>query len=125
MFAPEVRRARSVLPAISLLFLCACGDARLKKLSTGITRDSLLKIVGQGSATGDSLPHVYRAERYLLSGKMVDVLFYVPTDQKSPADSVAETSLTPIVLSDGKVSGWGWVYFDSLAKANNIPERPR
>ena len=125
MFAPEVRHGRSLLPAISLLRLCACGDASIKKLSTGITRDSLLKIVGQGSTTGDSLPHVYRTERYLLSGKMTDVYFYIPTDQKSPADSVAEKELTPIVLTDGKVSGWGWTYFDSLAKANKIQERPR
>jgi hypothetical protein len=125
MHAPTARRALAVLPAFTMLLLTACGDARIGKLSAGIGRDSALKILGEGSASADTLPHVYRAERYLLGGKQVEIWFYSPTDAKAPNDTVPERDLTPIVVSDGTVTGWGWTYFDSLAKANNIQQNPR
>ena len=119
------RRWVSVLQVLALGALAACADARIQKLSTGISRDSLLRILAAEGAGADSLPHVYRAERYLIKGQMLEVFFYTKTDAKTGRDSVPEKKLTPIVLRDGKVGGWGWTYFDSLAKADSIRERPR
>lgn len=108
--------------------IAACNDARLEKLATGISRDSVLAIINEG-ATGDSLARVYRQETYLLPNKegnvhVANILFYSKGGEKEAAEpSLAASKTTPIVISDGKVIGWGWTYYDSLAKANNLPAR--
>lgn len=120
------RRAAAVLGAAAAVLAAGCGDARIEKLSTGISRDSALKILAEGSTGGDSLANVYKQETYLLDGQLTNVLFYNRkgvTQSEDPA--VAADALTPIVVSGGKVTGWGWTYYDSLAKANNIPVPPR
>jgi hypothetical protein len=115
-----------ILAAAIALATAACSDSRLEKLSTGISRDSVLAIINEG-ATGDSLARVYRQESYLLPNKkgnvhLANILFYNKSGIKAVDDStLARNATTPIVISDGKVLGWGWTYYDSLAKANNIP----
>jgi hypothetical protein len=120
-----VRRLTSALAAGAATLLAACGDARIDKLSTGISRDSVLAIINEG-AGGDSLARVYKQETYLLNGRMTDVLFYNKQGIKQREDStLAADKQMPIVLVDGKVTGWGWTYYDSVAKANNIPVKIR
>jgi hypothetical protein len=119
------RRWVSILQVLALGALAACADKRIEKLSTGISRDSLLRILAAEETSADSLPHVYRAERYLIKGQILEVLFYTKTNAKAGKDTLPEKKLTPIVLQNGKVGGWGWSYFDSLAKADSIPEKPR
>ena len=122
-----VRRFSCGLAAAgSIVVISGCGDARIENLSQGISRDSALAILSEGAAGGDSLANVYKQETYLLDGRTTNVLFYHRRGVKQEADSsVALSSLTPVVISDGKVTGWGWTYYDSLAKANNIPVQPR
>ena len=108
-----------------------CSDTRLEKLSAGITRDSALAIINAG-ASGDSLARVYRQESYLLENKkgnahVANVLFYNKNGVKQADDSTLKSdATTPVVVVDGKVTGWGWTYYDSVAKANNsqAPARP-
>lgn len=78
------------------ILLAACGDARLRKLEVGISKDSTIRIMG---AKPD------RAEGYLTGGKMIEALFY----GKAGADSgqTPEAELTPVVIVDGQLSGWG------------------
>jgi hypothetical protein len=111
-----------------VLATAACSDTRLEKLSTGISRDSVLAIINEG-ASDDSLARIYRQETYLLPNTkgnafLGNILFYDKRGRKQAEDStVAASETTPIVLSDGKVIGWGWTFYDSLAKANNIPQQ--
>jgi hypothetical protein len=108
------------------LLTAGCSDGRLEKLSTGISRDSALAIINEG-ISGDSLARVYSQNSYLLPNTkgnvlLTNVLFYDRKGRKQAEDpNVAPDATTPIVISDGKVIGWGWTYYDSLAKANNIP----
>lgn len=103
--------------------LAACGDARTSKLTAGISRDSALKVINDGGA--DSLAHVYKQETYLVNGKHVNVLFYNKDGIKQPSDStLSAKAQTPIVTVDGKVTGWGWAHYDSVAKANNFTPSP-
>jgi hypothetical protein len=128
--------------ALPLLAVVACGDSRVRKLSEGISRDSVLKILAIDTAPGDSLPHVYRTQRYLIDGKMYEVLLYTATDKKAQviptvtrgpgaapdpadADTILDADLTPIVLHDGRVTGWGWQHYDSLARLHGFPIKPR
>jgi hypothetical protein len=121
---------RLALPLAAVLAGGACSDTRLEKLSKGISRDSALAIINEG-ATGDSLARVYRQESYLLPNlkgnvHVANVLFYNKGGVKESTDpKLPSAKTTPIVISDGAVIGWGWTYFDSLAKANNIPLKQR
>jgi len=127
----RLRQSAPTLAAVAGAFIIiACGDSRLEKVSTGISRDSALAIINEGTS-GDSLARVYRQETYLLPNKngnafLGNILFYDKRGRKQAEDStVAANETTPIVLSDGKVIGWGWTFYDSLAKANNIPQQVR
>ena len=123
---PRSTRASIVSIVSSLLLASACSDTRLEKMSTGISRDSALAIINEG-ASGDSLARVYRQESYLLANKegnvhVANVLFYNKSGDKEADDStLSRDATTPIVLLNGSVVGWGWAYYDSVAKANNIP----
>ena len=118
-----MQRRQQVLAAGIIMLagtLAGCGDSRIKQLAPGITRDSALKVINEGAA-GDSLARVYKQEMYLVNGKHLNVLFYNKDGVKQASDStLAADAQTPIVTIDGKVTGWGWTHYDSVAKANNI-----
>ena len=129
----ERRRTRRLAAGFAVcgtaFTLAACGDARIEKLATGISRDSVLAIINEG-ASEDSLARVYRQDSYLLPNTkgnvlLTNVLFYAKRGRKEADAPDASAETTPIVIVDGKVSGWGWTYFDSVAQANNIPVKPR
>jgi hypothetical protein len=112
------------------VLLAACGqDARVKEVDTGITRDSLLTIWSKNTHGVDSLPSVYQRERYLISGKNYEVLFFSPTGKHAyigeQKDTIPWKDLTPVAMIDNKVVGKGWEYLDSLYTANKIPLKKR
>jgi hypothetical protein len=113
------RKALGVL----LLASAACGDARVKKLEEGISRDSLLSILRDGGPQigADSLPHIYEAARYLMNGREYEIFYYTKGDEVAGADSLPAKKLTPIVLVHDTLTGWGWQYWDSVAKSINLP----
>ena len=115
------------LLAASILVAVACAgekeDARLEQLTVGIPRDSALRILNQGATSADSLANINRREMYLLDGRDVEILFFSPAGLKDAA--VAESTLRPVVVTGGAVSGWGWTYFDSLARVHDIKARVR
>lgn len=120
--------------------LGACQDKRVKRLDTGITRDSAITIISHDlrpDAPPDSFPNVYTRERFLLNGKNVEVLYFTPENDKAPAQVggrvpsagpdtiIPYKRLTPIVFIDNKLAGRGWAYWDSVATANKIPLKKR
>jgi hypothetical protein len=115
------RAARSLVMVAAGLAAVACGDARVKTLSAGIGRDSVLKLLAAGSTSGDSLANVYRQEQFLVNSRLLDVVFYNPDGITQKQDSsLKDAQVTPIVMVEGKVTGWGWTYYDSLARANHF-----
>lgn len=110
-------RYRFLPPVLALLVvLAACGDARLKKLSVGIDRDSVATIMKTDAPT--------RSETYLVGGKLWEVMLY---EQKAPegTDTVAARDLSPVVLADGAVAGWGWDYWDRQAGDLKVDVPPK
>ena len=115
------RRAARVASAAAALAVASCGDGRIGNLSEGIGRDSALRVLA-GGATADSLANVYKQETYINDGRMINVLMYNKDGVKeSDQPGVPDSELTPVVTVDGKVTGWGWTHYDSVARANNIP----
>jgi hypothetical protein len=108
-----------------LALLSACGDANIRKLDAGITRDSVLKILAMGSTATDSTANIYREERYLHNGQWISILMYSNTGKKEGQEPIPEGDLTPVVLRNDTLTGWGWAHHDSVAMANNITIKPR
>jgi hypothetical protein len=111
-------------------FLGACRpDKRVQAVDTGITKDSLLTVIGKGAPGVDSLPNVYTRERYLIDGKNYEILFFSPTGRHAytgvQKDTIPWKDLTPIAMIERRVTGKGWDYLDSLYAAHKIPVRKR
>jgi hypothetical protein len=118
-----------VLAAVSCAtLLVACKDKRVQAVDAGITRDSLLTVIGKGSRGNDSMPNVYRADRYLIDGKTYEVFYFSGTSKHlfgDIKDTLPWKELTPIVMVDRVVVGKDWAYLDSISNAHKIPLRKR
>lgn len=94
------------LAGLAVVSLSACGDSRLKKLSVGIDKDSLAVLMASDA------PHT--SASYLTEGKYWELLMY-PRKEAAAGDSIAWREMSPVVMTDGKVVGWGWSYLDETA----------
>jgi hypothetical protein len=106
--------ATRALSAIAVLALVACGDGRLTKLSVGMPKDSLAAVMQME-------PH--RTATYMLNGKVWDFSVY-PTAKTEPNDSVPWRKMSPVVMIDGKVVGWGWGWWDKESTKLGIARVP-
>jgi hypothetical protein len=102
--------------------LGACQDKRVRAVDTGVSKDSTIRLLsgGAGPINADTFPHIHRKSAYLINRKMLEVLWFTPTDKMPGKDTLPFSELTPIVLYDNKVIGKGWDFWDSTARANNI-----
>jgi hypothetical protein len=123
-----VGRKALVLAALSgSVLLGACKDKRIKDVQTGITRDSLLTVIGKNAPGVDSIPNVYRTERFLIDGKTYEVFYFSGTGKHlfGPVkDTLPWKELTPIAMVDRVVVGKDWAFLDSLYTAHKIPLHP-
>jgi len=113
LFRNEHMRARilaTVTVIASMTFLAGCGDARLDKLSLGISKDSVAAAIGEP-------PH--REVSYMTAGKLWEVQFY-SRGSVNPKDSVPWRKMSPVVFIDHKAVGWGWSWWGNASKKQNI-----
>jgi hypothetical protein len=111
MHRPTVLRSALALLALAAI---ACGDGRLGDLSEGISRDSVDVVMGTNTPD--------HQESYLNRGVFWEVLYYAAPGKT--ADSTALRTMSPVVLADGKVSGWGWEFLETTAEANGFQLPP-
>ncbi len=102
--------SRAAATFAALLLLAGCGDARLDKLALGISKDSADAAIG-------AAPH--RTAGYLTAGKQWEVRFYSRSTANA-TDSIAWRKMSPVVLINGKVVGWGWSWWKGASKKNGI-----
>jgi hypothetical protein len=121
----STRFSGAVALAIAVSVITGCQDRNIRNLTIGIPRDSVIRILAQGSTATDSTPNVYREERYLHEGHWITMLMYSNTGTKEGAETIPEAELIPVVLRDDTLTGWGWEHHDSVARANNIVIKPR
>ena len=107
----------TLAPALVLLAgLAACGakDSRLERLTTGISKDSAMAVMGVEKAA--------RIDPFLVGGKYIEVIYYSPA---GTVDSVPDRKKSPLIAVDGVLIGWGWKTLDSLSGATRIPVQPK
>jgi len=85
------------------------------KLTTGMSKDEVLKIMGTEPTNLKETPinNPYRIQELQGVDKTYEIIYYV-TDVIIDDNVIDENELTPIVLSDGKVIGWGWGYMENI-----------
>jgi hypothetical protein len=128
-----VKRSTALGALSFAVVLVACEDKRVSQLDTGITRDSALSVISHdikpGTSTGpDSFPNVYSRDRYLISGKNYEVLYFTPNNEKiekAGKDTIPKRKLSPIVFVDNRLVGRGWPFWDSLAATLKIQVPPK
>ena len=129
MNSSVARKAFAFAALSGAVLLGACGpDERVKKVDVGIPRDSLLTVIGKGAPGVDSMPNVYRTERFLIDGKNYEVFFFSGTGKHlfGPVkDTLPWKELTPIAMVDRVVVGKDWPFLDSLYTAHKIPLHKR
>lgn len=113
--SPPRRVATFATAALIVLLVAACSDSRISALTLGISKDSVLKVIGKGAPAGDSLPNVYKRIQYFVDSKFFDVFLFDPKNRKVWEDpTVLDKELTPIVVVQDKLEGTGWGFADEL-----------
>jgi hypothetical protein len=64
-----------------------------------------------------------RTDPYLIDGLYIESMFY-PKRGKTDSLSLTDRKMTPVVVINGKLAGWGWPFWDSVAGSKNIPVAP-
>lgn len=101
-------------PIAALLLFSACSsksDARLENLSAGITKDSALAIMGVAKAE--------RVDPFLIDGQYIEAMYF-PLPGETDSASRTDRNMSPVIVVDGKLAGWGWKQWDSIAEAHKI-----
>jgi hypothetical protein len=112
----------NLLPVLVLVLsmavtACRREDPRVRNLSEGISKDSAIAVMGG--------PSMDAPESYLVSGQYIEAMLYRREGMGGPRDSLRRNDLTPVIVINGSLAGWGWKFWDSVAGAHGIPTRLR
>jgi len=93
----------------------------LLHLSYGMSKEAVLRVMGTKTENVFRLTvtNPYRTEMYHATGDVLEILFYF-TDEKEMDRAITDDELTPIVLKNGKLDGWGWSYWDNVVQKYEI-----
>jgi hypothetical protein len=101
--------------------------AKLFRLEVGQTRQQVLEEMGtepqtfnQGVFRSDGIvPNPYDSETHLKGSTEIEVLYYV-TNVQNKDGVITDDELTPLILVDGILVGWGWSYLGTFTTDNDL-----
>lgn len=93
----------------------------LMKLSIGMSKEEVLKIMGTRTHLTDAgtINNPYRNETLQGKDKVFEVLYYY-TDRKRADGAITDDELTPLVFDNDKLIGWGQSFLDANIKKYEI-----
>jgi predicted membrane-bound mannosyltransferase len=98
------------------------NNANMRTLQVGMTEEQV--IAAMGPSPDRSTPNPYRSEMYPAGGAVFKVLFFY-TNRQSADGIIDDDELTPVVLKDGHLDGWGWSYWQTTAARYDLRIRVR
>jgi len=91
-----------------------------------MTKDEVLGLMGTetiqtyaGMVEDEKITNPYRTETHRAGGFLWEILFYY-TDRKAADGAITDDELTPLVMKDGVLDGWGWSYWKDVADTYEI-----
>ncbi len=109
----------------SVEYIRAKNRENLIKLNIGMTKEQVLKVMGTKTEFADDgsgmiVNNPYRSEIVKADdGSILEILLYY-TDMKSVDGAVTDDELTPIVISNGVLIGWGWSFLGDKVEKYQI-----
>jgi hypothetical protein len=118
---------------LALCLLPACGTsetlrtantARLAHLQAGMSREEVLAVLGTqpAEALTEMPPYIpvvienpYRRETFEVAGAALEVLYYLTTLHRAD-NAITPEELTPVVLQNGVLLGWGQAFWRDLRR---------
>ena len=142
-FRGRALRLHGVLPLLAGLVAVACtpgfehvqseSRSNLYKLEPGMTRAAVLEAMGtepleynKGMFRTGAIPQPWDAEEHVIRGESVEILYYVTTI-RTPDGEISDDELTPLVLVEGQLAGWGWPFlsdFEGRIGLERVGPRP-
>ena len=96
----------------------------ITKVNLGMTKAEVLQLIGDKSARASfgknavTVTNPFRSELRQVNGQTYEVLYYYThqdqRDWPTKRFKILERELTPIILQDGKVIGWGAEFLNGL-----------
>jgi hypothetical protein len=117
---------------VAALLLAACGPSDLvgkdviADLHAGMSRDSVLTVLGTGSLTPNQpsdylrLVKGFRQQQFFTNGAMYQIIWY-REKPGSVEEPIARETDTPVLLQADTVVAAGWADFDEAASRLNLP----
>lgn len=89
-----------------------------------MSKQEVLNIMGTETtqAQGSVITHPYRTEMHRSSEHVFEILFYY-TDIQKKDGAITDNELTPLVVIDGKLDGWGWSHWENVKRVYEIEAR--
>lgn len=116
----------SILTAcVSTSQIRADNRKKLLSLSAGMTEQEVLNLMGTKTIKADNgtvITNPYRTEMHQSNGHVFKLLLYYTDIQKNDG-AITDDELTPLVVVDGKLDGWGWSYWNNLIEKYEIRVR--
>ena len=112
----------------------ALNRQNLSYLKVGMTKDSVMEQMGNGFATdvytnlqSVTATNPYKSEMHRVDGRAYEVLYYYTDTVRKKrinvhlpglekANPILEEELTPVVLQNNRVIGWGRAFLKTLLK---------
>lgn len=115
-------RLAVTLAAVAAVSACQRTDPRVEQLTRGISRDSALVILNDGTAPASGvLPHVVSSGDMLVNSANYTVLYYSDKlGEGMTAADVRQRDVTPLVIQNGVLVGWGWEFFNNMASQTHF-----
>jgi hypothetical protein len=100
--------------------VAAQNRSNLLHLSVGMPREEVLKVMGTETiyVLDVAYQNPHRTEMYRTDTHTFELLLY--RTEVGNAFHPSDRDYTPLVLMDGKLDGWGWMYWHDVAKKYEI-----
>lgn len=92
----------------------------LAVLKIGMSKELVSKIMGNKSikGVGAFVGNPYKSEVFIASNNETVTVFWYYTQMNTANGHVDNDEITPVVFKDGKMSGYGWIYYLDVYKAH-------
>ena len=97
----------------------AINRSKLRFLSVTMTKEEAVRTMGTRTFVDEDdddflVSNPYRTESYQApDGTVYELLSYY-TDRYKSDGKLTKEEMTPLIFENGKLIGWGWVFFDKL-----------